>query len=73
MLQQYCVEIKKRKRPTCIQPGCGKGARGKTNKCIAHGGGTRCVEPGCGKGAEGKTKKCLAQKILENMQKLEKK
>ena len=60
MLQQYCVEIKKRKRPTCIQPGCGKGARGKTNKCIAHGGGTRCVEPGCGKGAEGKTKKCVA-------------
>ena len=39
---------------------CTKGARGTTDKCIAHGGGARCVEPGCTKGAIGTTDKCKA-------------
>ena len=36
-----------------------KAARGKTDKCIEHGGGKRCVEPGCTKSAVGKTDKCV--------------
>jgi hypothetical protein len=47
-------------RKTCAEPGCTKGAREKSDKCKAHGGGRRCVEPGCTKGAEGKTDKCKA-------------
>jgi hypothetical protein len=47
-------------RKRCVEPGCTKGAEGKTDKCVAHGGGKRCVEPGCTKGAEGKTDKCIA-------------
>ena len=42
----------------CIEPGCKKSARGKTDKCIEHGGGARCVESGCKKSAVGKTDKC---------------
>ena len=44
----------------CAEPGCGKSAQGKTDKCVAHGGGVRCAEPGCGKAAAGKTDKCVA-------------
>ena len=44
----------------CVEPGCEKGAVGKTDKCKAHGGGKRCVEPGCKKSAVGKTDKCKA-------------
>ena len=39
--------------------GCTKSARGKTEKCAAHGGGARCVTPGCTKSALGKTNKCI--------------
>ena len=39
----------------CQFPGCMKGARGASGRCIAHGGGRRCQKPGCQKGAEGTT------------------
>ncbi|XP_057950496.1 uncharacterized protein LOC131145436 isoform X2 [Malania oleifera] len=45
---------------TCQIEGCGKGARGASGRCIAHGGGQRCQKPGCQKGAEGKTVFCKA-------------
>ena len=45
-------------RKMCNEPECTKSARGKTDKCIAHGGGNRCNEPGCTKSARGKTDKC---------------
>ncbi|KAL5208414.1 hypothetical protein ABZP36_032849 [Zizania latifolia] len=44
----------------CTYPGCTKGARGSSGRCIAHGGGRRCQKDGCGKGAEGKTIFCKA-------------
>jgi hypothetical protein len=28
----------------CNEPDCKKGAQGKSDKCIAHGGGKRCNE-----------------------------
>jgi len=49
MPSKYCVVIE-----------CNKSAQGKTDKCIAHGGGARCNEPGCNKSALGKTDKCAA-------------
>ncbi|CAM8941101.1 unnamed protein product [Rhodiola kirilowii] len=45
---------------TCQVEGCGKGARGASGRCIAHGGGRRCQKPGCVKGAEGRTVYCKA-------------
>ena len=45
MSQKYCVVIKKRKRRRCVEPDCNAGAQGKTDKCVAHGGGKRC--PNC--------------------------
>ncbi|KAJ4733617.1 protein kinase family protein [Rhynchospora pubera] len=45
---------------TCQHPGCAKGARGASGKCIAHGGGRRCQKDGCTKGAEGRTIFCKA-------------
>jgi hypothetical protein len=33
---------------------------GKTDKCVAHGGGARCIEPECKASAIGKTNKCVA-------------
>ncbi|GAB4858393.1 hypothetical protein Ancab_009865 [Ancistrocladus abbreviatus] len=45
---------------TCQVPGCEKGARGASGRCIAHGGGRRCQRAGCQKGAEGKTAFCKA-------------
>jgi hypothetical protein len=62
MLQEYCVEIKKNKskRRLCNEPDCISGARGKTNKCVAHGGGKRCDYPDCISSAIGKTDKCVA-------------
>ncbi|KAH7658235.1 hypothetical protein IHE45_17G074100 [Dioscorea alata] len=45
---------------SCQFPGCMKGARGASGRCIAHGGGRRCLKPGCNKGAEGKTVFCKA-------------
>ncbi|KAL6620778.1 hypothetical protein ACP70R_035917 [Stipagrostis hirtigluma subsp. patula] len=44
----------------CQFPGCEKGARGASGRCIAHGGGRRCQKPGCQKGAEGRTIYCKA-------------
>lgn len=45
---------------TCQYPGCTKGARGASGRCISHGGGRRCQRPGCHKGAEGRTVFCKA-------------
>eukprot|EP00252_Welwitschia_mirabilis_P019032 TRINITY_DN42_c0_g1_i1.p1 TRINITY_DN42_c0_g1~~TRINITY_DN42_c0_g1_i1.p1 ORF type:complete len:848 (-),score=137.80 TRINITY_DN42_c0_g1_i1:300-2843(-) len=45
---------------TCQFRGCGKGARGASGLCIAHGGGRRCQKDGCNKGAEGRTVFCKA-------------
>ena len=60
MLQEYCIEIKKRK--ICVEPDCKSVAvrGGKTNKCRKHGGGKRCNEPDCKASAIGKTYKCVA-------------
>ncbi|MQL74208.1 hypothetical protein Taro_006582 [Colocasia esculenta] len=44
----------------CQFQGCGKGARGASGLCIAHGGGRRCQREGCHKGAEGRTVYCKA-------------
>ena len=60
MSQEYCVVIKKRNRRRCVEPDCTARAIGKTNQCVAHGGGKRCIEPECKSGAEGKTDKCVA-------------
>jgi hypothetical protein len=59
----YCVEHKEKgmvnlKKKNCTYEGCKKSAQGKTDKCVAHGGGKRCIEEGCKKSAEGKTDKC---------------
>ncbi|TVU08969.1 hypothetical protein EJB05_42398, partial [Eragrostis curvula] len=51
--QQRCSSTK-----VCSQPGCFKGARGSSGRCIAHGGGRRCQREGCKRGAEGKTIFC---------------
>ncbi|CAL5038757.1 unnamed protein product [Urochloa decumbens] len=53
--QQRCSSTK-----ICSQPGCSKGARGSSGRCIAHGGGRRCQRDGCKRGAEGKTIFCKA-------------
>ncbi|CAO2821254.1 unnamed protein product [Amaranthus hypochondriacus] len=45
---------------TCQFPGCEKGARGASGRCISHGGGRRCQRFGCPKGAEGRTAFCKA-------------
>ncbi len=44
MSQEYSVIIKPRKIRLCIEQDCKSGAIGKTNKCVAHGGGKRCIE-----------------------------
>ncbi|KAF8412170.1 hypothetical protein HHK36_000128 [Tetracentron sinense] len=54
--QQQCINSAK----TCQFIGCGKGARGASGLCIAHGGGRRCQKDGCHKGAEGRTVYCKA-------------
>ena len=54
-----CVEIKHKKR-LCIKQDCHSSAMGKTDKCVAHGGGKRCNEPDCHSSAIGKTNKCVA-------------
>ncbi|XP_072996570.1 uncharacterized protein [Typha latifolia] len=53
--QNYSTSTK-----TCQFHGCGKGARGASGLCIAHGGGQRCQKAGCMKGAEGSTIFCKA-------------
>jgi hypothetical protein len=47
-------------RKRCCELNCLASARGKTNKCVAHGGGKRCCEPNCLASAQGKTNKCIA-------------
>ena len=42
----------------CVEQGCEKFCRSKSDKCKAHGGGKRCVVEGCRKSARGKTDKC---------------
>ncbi len=42
------------------QGGCGKLARGNSDACFAHGGGTRCTVPGCAKSGRGASAKCIA-------------
>ena len=49
----------KRVRKLCDEPNCDKCARGKTSKCVNHGGGKRCSEPACKAGARDKTGKCI--------------
>ncbi|GAB2227643.1 hypothetical protein Droror1_Dr00009470 [Drosera rotundifolia] len=44
----------------CQFPGCQKGSRGASGRCISHGGGRRCQRAGCPKGVEGKTPFCKA-------------
>ena len=58
MQEEYCVEIKRRKFPRCIEPDCNTGARFGYDNCVAHGGGHKCVEPDCKSSAQGKTDKC---------------
>jgi hypothetical protein len=58
MSQEYSVIIKPRKIRLCIEPDCKAIAQGKTEKCVAHGGGARCIEPDCKVSAIGKTNKC---------------
>ena len=43
-----------------MEPDCKASAVGKTNHCVAHGGGKRCVEPDCKASAVGKTNHCIA-------------
>ena len=56
MSQEYCCIIKPR---SCVEPDCIASARGKTDKCIKHGGGKRCIEPDCIASAQGKPDKCI--------------
>ena len=60
MSQEFFVVIKKFNRHQCIEPNCQTSAIGKTDKCVAHGGGKRCIEPDCQASARGKTNKCIA-------------
>lgn len=47
-------------RKKCIESDCSKSAQGKTDMCIAHGGGHRCIDTDCSKSAQGKTDRCKA-------------
>ena len=42
----------------CLVPDCMTRAQGKTEYCIAHGGGRRCQTPDCTKSAQGATNHC---------------
>ena len=44
----------------CDYPGCPRGAKGSSGKCISHGGGKCCDEEGCTKARQGPTGKCVA-------------
>ena len=60
---QYCKNHKKDdmvnvKRKICIEDGCEKNARGKTDFCAYHGGGNRCKEDECDNIARDKTGFC---------------
>jgi hypothetical protein len=47
-------------RKRCIEPDCKASSQGKSDKCVAHGGGKRCIEPDCKASAQGKSDKCVA-------------
>jgi hypothetical protein len=47
-------------RKRCSELDCKAGARGNSDKCVAHGGGKRCNEPDCKAGAQGNSNKCIA-------------
>lgn len=53
-------QLRNNNTKSCQFPGCMKGARGASGRCIAHGGGRRCQKPGCQKGTEGRTIYCKA-------------
>ena len=55
------IQIKQGKswRYKCNEEDCTKRTEGKTDKCIAHGGGKRCNEKDCDKGAASKSDKCV--------------
>ncbi|KAI7989173.1 putative WRKY transcription factor 19 [Camellia lanceoleosa] len=58
--QQQPQQSRSTNTKICQFKGCGKGARGASGLCIAHGGGRRCQKHGCHKGAEGRTVYCKA-------------
>eukprot|EP00850_Spirogloea_muscicola_P004639 SM000020S05989 [mRNA] locus=s20:220856:223495:- [translate_table: standard] len=43
----------------CEKEGCSRSAEGRTQHCIAHGGGRRCHADGCIKAARGSTGRCI--------------
>jgi hypothetical protein len=51
---------KKQKIKICQDPKCTRQAQGKTDYCVAHGGGKRCQEPKCKASAQGTTDYCVA-------------
>jgi hypothetical protein len=51
---------KKQKIKICQDPKCKASAVGKTDYCVAHGGGKRCQEPKCKASAQGTTDYCVA-------------
>ena len=55
---KYC-EIHRSSKKICVEPNCKKTSRGKTDKCVEHGGGARCVVADCKKSARGKFDKCV--------------
>jgi hypothetical protein len=59
MDSEAVLESRVKKRKRCHIQGCQKSAQGKTDQCIAHGGGRRCLVQGCQKSAAGKTDKCV--------------
>jgi hypothetical protein len=48
------------KRKLCQKPKCKNIAQGKTDYCVAHGGGKRCSEVGCESSARSGSDKCVA-------------
>ena len=54
---KYCNEHRTNKR-RCLTSGCPSSAQGKTDHCVAHGGGKRCLTSGCPSSAQGKTDHC---------------
>jgi len=53
------TQSKYAKHKQCIEPGCAKFAKGKSGRCVKHGGERKfCIEPGCTKLAQGKSGRC---------------
>ena len=47
IIQIIIIIINIMTRKKCSEPDCKSSAIGKSDKCIAHGGGKRCNEPDC--------------------------